>query len=65
MLDISSYSFKVGERETENSRWVTEDFLGKKKLSRPNLLASHRPLWVEFPEELETFGVEDEYMLGK
>ncbi|XP_019374617.1 PREDICTED: neutral alpha-glucosidase C isoform X1 [Gavialis gangeticus] len=24
-----------------------------------------RPLWVEFPEELETFGVEDEYMLGK
>lgn len=24
-----------------------------------------RPLWVEFPDELETFGVEDEYMLGK
>nr|KAF6386844.1 hypothetical protein mMyoMyo1_005488 [Myotis myotis] len=23
-----------------------------------------RPLWVEFPDELETFGVEDEYMLG-
>ncbi|XP_067414242.1 neutral alpha-glucosidase C [Emydura macquarii macquarii] len=23
-----------------------------------------RPLWVEFPEEQETFGVEDEYMLG-
>ncbi|XP_072481170.1 neutral alpha-glucosidase C isoform X2 [Notamacropus eugenii] len=23
-----------------------------------------RPLWVEFPKELETFGVEDEYMLG-
>ncbi|XP_049637465.1 neutral alpha-glucosidase C [Suncus etruscus] len=23
-----------------------------------------RPLWIEFPEELETFGVEDEYMLG-
>ncbi|XP_074145469.1 neutral alpha-glucosidase C isoform X1 [Sminthopsis crassicaudata] len=23
-----------------------------------------RPLWVEFPNELETFGVEDEYMLG-
>lgn len=24
-----------------------------------------RPLWIEFPDELETFGVEDEYMLGK
>uniref|UniRef100_A0A669PRU9 Uncharacterized protein n=1 Tax=Phasianus colchicus TaxID=9054 RepID=A0A669PRU9_PHACC len=24
-----------------------------------------RPLWIEFPEKLETFGVEDEYMLGK
>uniref|UniRef100_A0A8C3P4W0 Glucosidase alpha, neutral C n=1 Tax=Chrysemys picta bellii TaxID=8478 RepID=A0A8C3P4W0_CHRPI len=24
-----------------------------------------RPLWVEFPKEQETFGVEDEYMLGK
>lgn len=24
-----------------------------------------RPLWVEFPDELETFGVEDEYMLGE
>ncbi|KAL7992412.1 hypothetical protein Chor_016668 [Crotalus horridus] len=24
-----------------------------------------RPLWVEFPKELETFGIEDEYMLGK
>uniref|UniRef100_A0A4X1UXC3 Glucosidase alpha, neutral C n=1 Tax=Sus scrofa TaxID=9823 RepID=A0A4X1UXC3_PIG len=23
-----------------------------------------RPLWIEFPDELETFGVEDEYMLG-
>ncbi|POI33828.1 hypothetical protein CIB84_002420 [Bambusicola thoracicus] len=23
-----------------------------------------RPLWIEFPEKLETFGVEDEYMLG-
>ncbi|KAM9646126.1 neutral alpha-glucosidase C isoform 2-T2 [Trichechus inunguis] len=23
-----------------------------------------RPLWVEFPNELETFGIEDEYMLG-
>ncbi|TFK15096.1 zygote arrest protein 1 [Platysternon megacephalum] len=23
-----------------------------------------RPLWVEFPKEQETFGVEDEYMLG-
>ncbi|XP_045863498.1 neutral alpha-glucosidase C isoform X4 [Meles meles] len=23
-----------------------------------------RPLWIEFPEELDTFGVEDEYMLG-
>ncbi|XP_026939817.1 neutral alpha-glucosidase C isoform X5 [Sagmatias obliquidens] len=23
-----------------------------------------RPLWVEFPDEVETFGVEDEYMLG-
>ncbi|XP_045304019.1 neutral alpha-glucosidase C isoform X5 [Leopardus geoffroyi] len=23
-----------------------------------------RPLWIEFPEELNTFGVEDEYMLG-
>ncbi|EQB77513.1 neutral alpha-glucosidase C, partial [Camelus ferus] len=23
-----------------------------------------RPLWIEFPGELETFGVEDEYMLG-
>ncbi|KAJ8776887.1 hypothetical protein J1605_015064 [Eschrichtius robustus] len=23
-----------------------------------------RPLWVEFPDELETFGMEDEYMLG-
>lgn len=23
-----------------------------------------RPLWTEFPNELETFGVEDEYMLG-
>uniref|UniRef100_A0A7N4PQC0 Glucosidase alpha, neutral C n=1 Tax=Sarcophilus harrisii TaxID=9305 RepID=A0A7N4PQC0_SARHA len=23
-----------------------------------------RPLWVEFPKELETFSVEDEYMLG-
>ncbi|XP_032084957.1 neutral alpha-glucosidase C isoform X2 [Thamnophis elegans] len=23
-----------------------------------------RPLWVEFPKELETFGIEDEYMLG-
>ncbi|KAF5925519.1 hypothetical protein HPG69_001966 [Diceros bicornis minor] len=23
-----------------------------------------RPLWVEFPDALETFGVEDEYMLG-
>ncbi|XP_029808819.1 neutral alpha-glucosidase C isoform X3 [Suricata suricatta] len=23
-----------------------------------------RPLWTEFPEELNTFGVEDEYMLG-
>ncbi|XP_032199317.1 neutral alpha-glucosidase C isoform X3 [Mustela erminea] len=23
-----------------------------------------RPLWIEFPEELGTFGVEDEYMLG-
>uniref|UniRef100_G3SUA1 Glucosidase alpha, neutral C n=1 Tax=Loxodonta africana TaxID=9785 RepID=G3SUA1_LOXAF len=23
-----------------------------------------RPLWVEFPNELETFGTEDEYMLG-
>ncbi|KAM6181104.1 neutral alpha-glucosidase C [Erethizon dorsatum] len=23
-----------------------------------------RPLWIEFPNELETFGVEDEYMLG-
>ncbi|XP_004687611.1 PREDICTED: neutral alpha-glucosidase C [Condylura cristata] len=23
-----------------------------------------RPLWIEFPEEFETFGVEDEYMLG-
>uniref|UniRef100_A0A8C3LDH1 Glycoside hydrolase family 31 N-terminal domain-containing protein n=1 Tax=Chrysolophus pictus TaxID=9089 RepID=A0A8C3LDH1_CHRPC len=23
-----------------------------------------RPLWIEFPEQLETFGVEDEYMLG-
>ncbi|XP_007533682.2 neutral alpha-glucosidase C isoform X2 [Erinaceus europaeus] len=23
-----------------------------------------RPLWVEFPDELETFSVEDEYMLG-
>ncbi|XP_036300975.1 neutral alpha-glucosidase C isoform X2 [Pipistrellus kuhlii] len=23
-----------------------------------------RPLWVEFPDEIETFGVEDEYMLG-
>uniref|UniRef100_A0A670HYI4 Glucosidase alpha, neutral C n=1 Tax=Podarcis muralis TaxID=64176 RepID=A0A670HYI4_PODMU len=24
-----------------------------------------RPVWVEFPKELETFGIEDEYMLGK
>ncbi|KAL1786476.1 neutral alpha-glucosidase C [Sigmodon hispidus] len=24
-----------------------------------------RPLWVEFPDDLETFGVDDEYMLGK
>ena len=24
-----------------------------------------RPLWVEFPNELETFSVEDEYMLGE
>ncbi|XP_061467295.1 neutral alpha-glucosidase C isoform X2 [Rhineura floridana] len=23
-----------------------------------------RPVWVEFPKELETFGIEDEYMLG-
>lgn len=23
-----------------------------------------RPLWIEFPDELETFSVEDEYMLG-
>nr|XP_051678427.1 neutral alpha-glucosidase C isoform X4 [Oryctolagus cuniculus] len=23
-----------------------------------------RPLWVEFPDDLQTFGVEDEYMLG-
>lgn len=23
-----------------------------------------RPVWVEFPEQLETFGIEDEYMLG-
>ncbi|KAM8781438.1 neutral alpha-glucosidase C isoform 1-T1 [Rhynchonycteris naso] len=23
-----------------------------------------RPLWVEFPDELEAFGVEDEYMIG-
>ncbi|OXB72501.1 UNVERIFIED_CONTAM: hypothetical protein H355_002772 [Colinus virginianus] len=23
-----------------------------------------RPLWIEFPDKLETFGVEDEYMLG-
>ena len=24
-----------------------------------------RPLWVEYPDDLETFAVEDEYMLGK
>lgn len=23
-----------------------------------------RPLWVEFPNDLQTFGVEDEYMIG-
>ncbi|XP_010623078.1 neutral alpha-glucosidase C isoform X1 [Fukomys damarensis] len=23
-----------------------------------------RPLWIEFPNEVETFGIEDEYMLG-
>uniref|UniRef100_A0A803STA8 Glucosidase alpha, neutral C n=1 Tax=Anolis carolinensis TaxID=28377 RepID=A0A803STA8_ANOCA len=24
-----------------------------------------RPIWVEFPKQLEAFGIEDEYMLGK
>lgn len=24
-----------------------------------------RPLWIEFPDALEAFGVEDEYMLGE
>ncbi|XP_015275543.1 PREDICTED: neutral alpha-glucosidase C [Gekko japonicus] len=28
------------------------------------LLPFHRPVWVEFPKELNTFGIEDEYMLG-
>lgn len=29
------------------------------------LFSFPRPLWVEFPDDLETFGVDDEYMLGK
>jgi len=39
--------------------------VGDKKLTELHCLSFFRPLWIEFPEKLETFGVEDEYMLGK
>lgn len=39
--------------------------VGEEKLIEFHSLSFFRPLWIEFPEKLETFGVEDEYMLGK
>lgn len=38
--------------------------VGDEKLTELHCLSFFRPLWIEFPEKLETFGVEDEYMLG-
>lgn len=35
------------------------------KLTESHYLSFYRPLWVEFPGNIETFGVENEYMLGK
>lgn len=39
--------------------------VGEEKLTEFHCLSFCRPLWVEFPGKLETFGVENEYMLGK
>lgn len=39
--------------------------MGEEKLTESHYLSLYRPLWIEFPGKIETFGVENEYMLGK
>jgi len=39
--------------------------MGEGKLTESCYLSFYRPLWVEFPGKIETFAVENEYMLGK
>lgn len=39
--------------------------VGEEELTESHYLSFYRPLWVEFPGKIETFGVDNEYMLGK
>lgn len=38
--------------------------VGEEELTESHYFSFYRPLWIEFPGKIETFGVDNEYMLG-